>query len=73
MGDFLHAVADVFTNESAYRNAMIVAVVLLFAASGEFIAEKAGTINISLEAMMLAGAYAGAVGQAWTGSTLLAL
>ena len=41
---------------------MIAAVVLLFAASGELIAEKAGTINISLEAMLLAGAFAAAVG-----------
>jgi len=63
MGNFLSALADIFSNESLYRNAMIVAVVLLFAASGELVAEKAGTINISLEAMMLAGAYAAAVGQ----------
>ena len=51
------------TNESAYRNAAIAAVVLLFASSGELVAEKAGTINISLEAMMLAGAFAAAMGQ----------
>ena len=36
--------------------------VLLFAASGELVAEKSGTINISLEGMMLAGAFAAAVG-----------
>ena len=63
MGNFLSALVDIFSNESAYRNAIIVAVVLLFAASGELIAEKAGTINISIEAMMLAGAYGAAVGQ----------
>lgn len=63
MGNFFSALADIFTNESLYRNAMIVAVVLMFAASGELVAEKAGTINISLEAMMLGGAYAAAVGQ----------
>ncbi len=63
MGNFLSALGDIFTNESAYRNAMIAAVVLLFAASGELVAEKAGTINISVEAMMLAGAFAAAVGQ----------
>jgi len=34
------------------------AVLLLFAALGELIAEQAGTLNISVEAMMLAGAYA---------------
>jgi len=63
MGNFLAALGDIFSNESAYRNAMIAAAVLLFAASGELVAEKAGTINISLEAMMLAGSYAAAIGQ----------
>jgi ABC-type uncharacterized transport system permease subunit len=63
MGNFLAALGDIFSNESAYRNAAIAAVVLLFAASGELVAEKAGTINISIEAMMLAGAYGAAVGQ----------
>jgi general nucleoside transport system permease protein len=67
MSNFFSALADIFTSESAYRNAMIAAVVLLFAASGELIAEKAGTINISLEAMMLGGAYAAAVGQSSVG------
>ena len=62
MGNFWSAVVDIATNESAYRNAMIAAVVLLFAASGELVAEKAGTINISLEGMMLAGAFAAALG-----------
>ncbi len=35
---------------------------LAFAASGEYVAERAGTLNISVEAMMLSGAYAGFVG-----------
>ncbi len=73
MGHFLSALADVFTNESLYRNAMISAVVLLFAASGELVAEKAGTINISLEAMMLAGAFAAAVGMDTTDSVWIGL
>jgi general nucleoside transport system permease protein len=34
------------------------AVLLLFAALGELVAEHAGTLNISVEAMMLSGAYA---------------
>ncbi|MBI5089494.1 MAG: ABC transporter permease [Actinobacteria bacterium] len=67
MGNFLSALGDIFSNESAYRNAIIAAVVLLFAASGELVAEKAGTINISIEAMMLAGAYAAAIGQDLSG------
>ena len=73
MSDFLDALGDIATNESAYRNAAIAAVVLLFASSGELVAEKAGTINISLEGMMLAGAFAAAVGQDATGSVWLAL
>jgi general nucleoside transport system permease protein len=32
---------------------------IMFAASGEYMAERAGTLNISITAMMLAGAYAG--------------
>ncbi len=43
MGNFFSALGHIATNESAYRNAIISAVVLLFAASGELIAEKAGT------------------------------
>src|SRR5258706_4595576 len=62
MGHFLPAVGDILTNDSAWRNAMITAVLLFFAASGELIAEKAGTINISLEGMMLAGAFLAAIG-----------
>lgn len=73
MGDLWSALADIATNESAYRNAVIAAVVLLFAASGELVAEKAGTINISLEGMMLAGAFAAAVTVDLTGSVWLAL
>lgn len=73
MGDFFEALADIATNESAYRNAVIAAVVLLLAASGELVAEKAGTINISLEGMMLAGAFAGAIGMHTVGSVWLAL
>ncbi|MGH9271002.1 MAG: ABC transporter permease [Ilumatobacteraceae bacterium] len=73
MGDFLDAVGSIATNESAYRNAVIAAVVLLFAAAGELVAEKAGTINISLEGMMLGGACAAAFGADMTGSTWLSL
>jgi simple sugar transport system permease protein len=73
MGNFFSALADIFTNESAYRNAMIAAVVLLFAASGELVAERAGTINISLEAMMLMGAFTAAVGYDQTKSMWVGL
>ena len=78
MGSFFSALGDIATNTSAYRNAVISAVVLLFAASGELIAEKAGTINISLEGMMLGGAFSAAIGvhtthSAWIGLLFAAL
>ena len=73
MGDFLSAVGEIATNESAYRNAMVAAIILLLAALGELVAEKAGTINISLEGMMLAGAFAAAIGQDLTGSVWVGL
>jgi Uncharacterized ABC-type transport system, permease component len=43
-------------------SAVRLSVPLTFAACGEYVAERAGTLNISVEAMMLSGAYAGAVG-----------
>ena len=73
MGNFFSALGDIATNESAYRNAIISAVVLLFAASGELIAEKAGSINISLEGMMLAGSFSAAVGVHITHSTWIGM
>ena len=73
MSNFWSALGDIASNESAYRNAVIAAVVLLFAASGELIAEKAGTINISLEAMMLGGAFSAAIGVHLAGSTWIGL
>ena len=73
MGNFLSALGDIATNTSAYRNAVIAAVVLLFAASGELIAEKAGTINISLEGMMLGGAFSAAIGVHITDSVWVGL
>jgi ABC-type uncharacterized transport system permease subunit len=42
--------------------AIRLSVPLLFAACGEYVAERAGTLNLSVEAMMLSGAYAGALG-----------
>lgn len=43
-------------------SAVRLSVPLAFAACGEYVAERAGTLNLSVEAMMLSGAYAGAVG-----------
>jgi ABC-type uncharacterized transport system permease subunit len=73
IGDFLGAMGDVLTSEIAYKNAFTFAVVLAFAASGEWVAERSGTLNISLEGMMLAGAFAAAVGLDRFGSSAAAL
>ncbi len=46
---------------------------LLLAATGELVSERAGVLNMSVEGMMLAGAFAGAVGSYATGSPLAGL
>lgn len=56
------AVWDVVSNEITWSSAMRVAALLLFAAAGEWVAERAGALNISVEAMLLGGAFAAAVG-----------
>jgi len=48
-----------------YASAFQLAVVFLFAASGEWVAERAGTLNISVEGMLLAGAFGAALGMHW--------
>jgi len=73
MGGLLSAVWDVGTTETAYTAAARFAVVLAFAATGEWVAERAGTLNISVEAMILAGAFAAAMGYHTTGSVAVGL
>lgn len=46
---------------------------LLLAATGELVSEKAGVLNMSVEGMMLTGAFAGAVGSWATGSPAIGL
>ena len=48
-------------------------VLLLFAALGEYVAERAGTINISLEGMMLSGAYGAALGSSLASSPVVGI
>lgn len=70
---FLGAVWDIFTSDSTYVNGALAAGLLLFAASGEWVAERAGTINISVEAMLLSGAFTSAVGFHTSGSVAIGL
>lgn len=46
---------------------------LLLAATGELVSEKGGVLNLSLEGMMLIGAFAGAIVSLATGSPVLGL
>ena len=46
---------------------------LLLAATGELVSARAGVLNMSVEGMMLTGAFAGAVGSFVTGSPLAGL
>lgn len=73
MIDFFNAIIDVLTSEAAYINAFTFAVFLAFGATGEWVAERSGTLNISVEAMFLAGAFAAAVGYEITESEIIAV
>lgn len=73
MLNVLTAIGDVLTSEAAYINALTFAVFLAFGATGEWVAERSGTLNISLEAMFLGAAFAAAVGFDRTGSTVAAV
>jgi simple sugar transport system permease protein len=46
---------------------------LLLSATGELVSERAGVLNMSVEGMMLTGAFAGAMGSLFTGSPILGL
>lgn len=60
--EFFEAVWDIFSSDTTYLNGALFAALLAFAACGEWVAERAGTINISVEGMLLAGALLSAIG-----------
>lgn len=60
--DFFNAIADVFSSSTIYESAVRLTVLLAFAAVGEWIAERSGTLNISVEGMLLAGAFGAVMG-----------
>ncbi len=62
MNDLLHAIWDVVSSDSLYESTMRFSALLAFAAIGEWVAERTGTINISVEGMMLCGAFGSALG-----------
>ncbi|HAX82618.1 MAG TPA: ABC transporter permease [Actinobacteria bacterium] len=73
MSDFFSALLDIFGSETMYGSAVRLGGFLAFAALGELVAEKAGTINISVEGSLLAGAFAGTVGYHLTESSVIGL
>jgi ABC-type uncharacterized transport system permease subunit len=73
MSGFFNAIVDILSSESTYINGALFGAFLAFVATGEWVAERAGTLNISVEGMSLAGAFTSAVGYHITGSFLLAL
>ena len=60
--EFFEAVWDIISSDTTYLNGALFAALLAFAACGEWVAERAGTINISVEGMLLAGALLSAIG-----------
>lgn len=73
MSGLFEAFVDIFSSESTYINGALFAALLAFAASGELVAERAGTLNISVEGMLLGGAFTSAVGYDATDSMIAAL
>ena len=58
---------NIASSDTMYQSMIRFAVVLAFAAVGELVAERAGTLNISAEAMLISGAFTGAVVSDHTG------
>ena len=70
---WLGPIGDVLSSSTMYQSMMRFAIVLAFAAVGEWVAERAGTLNISVEGMLIAGAFTGGVVFTSTGNVLLGL
>jgi simple sugar transport system permease protein len=68
IGDFFAALWRLATTAGLYGSAVRLAVFFAFAGTGEWVAERAGTLNISVEGMALTAAYAAAAGSDATGT-----
>jgi ABC-type uncharacterized transport system permease subunit len=67
----VHELLEVLTSTALYAAAVRLAVPVFLAALGETFAERAGLVNVGLEAMMLAGAFGGILGAYLAGSWLV--
>ena len=66
-----NAVWDIVSSSTMYESTVRLAALLAFAAVGEWVAERAGTLNISVEAMILTGSFAAAMGASTTGNVVI--
>ncbi len=67
---FLSALWDIFTTGGLYGSTTRLAIFLIFAAAGEWVAERAGTLNISVEGMCLTACFASVAGSDFTNSVI---
>lgn len=73
MSGTLEAIIDIMSSESTYINGALFAAFLAFVAAGEWVAERSGTLNISVEGISLGGAFTSAIGYHISDSMLVAL
>lgn len=71
--ELIRALGDVFSSEALYVSAFQLSVLFAFAATGEWVAERGGTLNISVEGMLLAGAFGAAWGTSASGNAFVGL
>ena len=64
---------DVVSSGTMYASTVRFAALIAFAAIGEWVAEKSGTMNISVEGMILTGAFTAALGSYWFDDPWLAI
>lgn len=70
MIDFL---TTIFGSDALWVSAFQLSVLFVFAGTGEWVAERAGTLNISVEAMLLGGAFGAVVGNELFGQAVFGL
>jgi ABC-type uncharacterized transport system permease subunit len=73
MLDFFDAAGNILGFDAMWISAFQLSVLFVFAGAGEWVAERAGTLNISVEAMLLAGAFGAVVGNELLGSSAAGL
>ncbi|WP_051062543.1 ABC transporter permease [Ilumatobacter nonamiensis] len=67
------ALGTLVSSEALYISAFQFSVLFAFAGCGEWVAERAGTLNISIEGMLIGGAFGAVVGHQMTSSAIAGL